>query len=46
MKNAIVTGGTSGIGLGVAKMLLNKGTKCLSHTLVLTLRSKLRTSKH
>ena len=25
MKNAIVTGGTSGIGLGVAKMLLNKG---------------------
>lgn len=25
MKNAIITGGTSGIGLGVAKMLLNKG---------------------
>ena len=25
MKNAIVTGGTSGIGLGVAKMLLSKG---------------------
>ena len=25
MKNAIVTGGTSGIGLGVAKMLLGKG---------------------
>jgi len=25
MKNAIVTGGTSGIGLGVAKMLLKKG---------------------
>lgn len=25
MKNAIVTGGTSGIGLGVAKMLLDKG---------------------
>lgn len=25
MKNAIVTGGTSGIGLGVAKMLLRKG---------------------
>jgi len=25
MKNAIVTGGTSGIGLGVAKMLLEKG---------------------
>lgn len=25
IKNAIVTGGTSGIGLGVAKMLLNKG---------------------
>lgn len=27
MKNAIVTGGTSGIGLGVAKMLLSKGYK-------------------
>ncbi|MBR0046828.1 MAG: SDR family oxidoreductase [Bacteroidaceae bacterium] len=27
MKNAIVTGGTSGIGLGVAKMLLGKGYK-------------------
>ncbi len=27
MKNAIVTGGTSGIGLGVAKMLLKKGYK-------------------
>lgn len=27
MKNAIVTGGTSGIGLGVAKMLLIKGYK-------------------
>ena len=27
MKNAIVTGGTSGIGLGVANMLLNKGYK-------------------
>jgi len=27
MKNAIVTGGTSGIGLGVAKMLLLKGYK-------------------
>ena len=25
MKTAIVTGGTSGIGLGVAKMLLSKG---------------------
>ena len=25
MKYAIVTGGTSGIGLGVAKMLLSKG---------------------
>ena len=25
MKTAIVTGGTSGIGLGVAKMLLGKG---------------------
>ena len=25
MKNAIVTGGTSGIGLGVAKMLVYKG---------------------
>ena len=25
MKNAIVTGGTSGMGLGVAKMLLEKG---------------------
>lgn len=25
MKNAIVTGGTSGIGFGVAKMLLGKG---------------------
>ena len=25
MKNAIVTGGTSGIGLGVARMLLSKG---------------------
>ena len=25
MKTAIVTGGTSGIGLGVAKMLLEKG---------------------
>lgn len=25
MKNAVVTGGTSGIGLGVAKMLLSKG---------------------
>lgn len=27
MKNAIVTGGTSGIGLGVAKMLITKGYK-------------------
>ena len=27
MKTAIVTGGTSGIGLGVAKMLLSKGYK-------------------
>lgn len=27
MKNAIVTGGTSGMGLGVAKMLLDKGYK-------------------
>lgn len=27
MKRAIVTGGTSGIGLGVAKMLLSKGYK-------------------
>ena len=27
MKTAIVTGGTSGIGLGVAKMLLEKGYK-------------------
>jgi 3-oxoacyl-[acyl-carrier protein] reductase len=27
MKNAIVTGGTSGIGLGVSKMLLDKGYK-------------------
>ena len=27
MKNAIVTGGTSGIGFGVAKMLLSKGYK-------------------
>lgn len=27
MKNAIVTGGTSGIGIGVAKMLLSKGYK-------------------
>ena len=27
MKTAIVTGGTSGIGLGVAKMLLAKGYK-------------------
>ena len=25
MKDAIVTGGTSGIGLGVAKMLIDKG---------------------
>ena len=25
MKYAVVTGGTSGIGLGVAKMLVNKG---------------------
>ena len=25
MRYAVVTGGTSGIGLGVAKMLLNKG---------------------
>lgn len=30
MKNAIVTGGTSGIGLGVAKMLLGKGYKVYS----------------
>ena len=27
MKTAIVTGGTSGIGFGVAKMLLEKGYK-------------------
>ena len=25
MKKAVVTGGTSGIGLGVAKMLISKG---------------------
>lgn len=30
MKNAIVTGGTSGIGLGVAKMLLGKGYRVFS----------------
>lgn len=30
MKTAIVTGGTSGIGLGVAKMLLSKGYKVYS----------------
>lgn len=45
MKNAIVTGGTSGIGLGVAKMLLKKDTKYLSHTLVLILKNKLRITK-
>jgi 3-oxoacyl-[acyl-carrier protein] reductase len=30
MKNAIVTGGTSGIGFGVAQMLLNKGYRVFS----------------
>lgn len=30
MKNAVVTGGTSGIGLGVAKMLLGKGYRVFS----------------
>ncbi|MBR4389302.1 MAG: SDR family oxidoreductase [Prevotella sp.] len=30
MKNAIVTGGTSGIGLGVVKMLLGKGYRVMS----------------
>ena len=30
MKNAIVTGGTSGIGLGVVKMLLDKGYRVMS----------------
>lgn len=30
MKNAIVTGGTSGIGLGIAKMLLGKGYRVFS----------------
>ena len=30
MKNAIVTGGTSGIGLGVVKMLLKKGYRVMS----------------
>lgn len=30
MKNAIVTGGTSGIGFGVAKMLLSKGYRVFS----------------
>ena len=30
MKNAIVTGGTSGIGFGVAKMLLGKGYRVFS----------------
>ena len=31
MKYAVVTGGTSGMGLGVAKMLLSKGYLSLIH---------------
>lgn len=45
MKYAVVTGGTSGMGLGVAKMLVSKGYYVLQHTLVQISQNMLRTSK-
>lgn len=45
MKYAVVTGGTSGLGLGVAKMLLSKGYYVFTTYVGSDLQRKLKTLK-
>lgn len=45
MKYAVVTGGTSGMGLGVAKMLLSKGYYVFATYVGSDLQRKLKTLK-